>query len=654
MRQRFDILKNAYKNNDQQRCELVSHLLFFYDLNQDGPRLVWICQMIVKERKDISTQSWLFKLARLANLCVKFISLQKQENVAPLLRFIEIFTSPKNYQDSQWLLQLFDYLVRQDFFAHLRRICDAKIPPMLAETTKAPTPIAETLFNLIMQPLRLIRDDDNDFGKKVLLNLTKNFLTNQFSEQVDYFIVPSLAREKSFPYGLWSKILYQCSRTFDGNDHGLDIQTPWLLYSFLKIGKIHLGNVENFDVQNYLNVLSDLTGSIMSKQHISGLTSTDHSDSDIEEDEMDMETNENMESQTIAKSIAMLNDEEVVASLVSATEKSQNEPLALTALCKLCHNLLLSDPSALHHFRLLYTLAFRPVLLHRLWNLILDTKRPSLVGSSIPLLTVIARGIRLSVNERDAIVPLLAVFAAVFCYLLVTIHDTEFYGDEVASGANAKIWMPFTLSELVPMSLSLRDVTLGLIELAFPQSRPAVREEYQQAVKSVRNIDDHLDAINNTDTQIWSHLFKITVNLVRQLYTRDTRRQFCPENHWINDRITLPLDRPHDISFRRSRLRQYRPFQGLRVFTREELVEEGPPLSTKEVRLATVLREMPYAISFSQRVHVFHNLVARDKEDHQGDRVHFLQGKAIRIHVRRNFIYEDAFDSLSPDNGKSN
>ena len=65
------------------------------------------------------------------------------------------------------------------------------------------------------------------------------------------------------------------------------------------------------------------------------------------------------------------------------------------------------DPLALHHFRLLYTLAFRPVFLHRLWNLILDTKRPALMGSSVPLLTVISRGIRLSTHERDAIVPLL-------------------------------------------------------------------------------------------------------------------------------------------------------------------------------------------------------------------------------------------------------
>jgi ubiquitin-protein ligase E3 C len=64
----------------------------------------------------------------------------------------------------------------------------------------------------------------------------------------------------------------------------------------------------------------------------------------------------------------------------------------------------------------------------------------------------------------------------------VTIHDLEFYGDEM-DGQQKHVWMPFTLSELVPMSLALRDVTLGLVELAFPESRPTVKEEYQHAIQ---------------------------------------------------------------------------------------------------------------------------------------------------------------------------
>ena len=127
--------------------------------------------------------------------------------------------------------------------------------------------------------------------------------------------------------------------------------------------------------------------------------------------------------------------------------------------------MLVLHPLALHKFRLLYTLAFRPgtttsrplktiyvpiasfslqdkliifsVFLHNLWNLVLDTRRNSVVrggsgvssgGGSVPLITVICRGMRPTPEERDEIVPLLAVFAALFGYLLVTIHDTEFYG----------------------------------------------------------------------------------------------------------------------------------------------------------------------------------------------------------------------------------
>ena len=78
----------------------------------------------------------------------------------------------------------------------------------------------------------------------------------------------------------------------------------------------------------------------------------------------------------------------------------------------------------------------------------------------------------MSPQERDDILPQLAVFSSLFGYLLVTIHDTEFYSNQ----AQGKAWMPFSLTELVKMSLHLRDIALGLVELAFPDSRPAVRE----------------------------------------------------------------------------------------------------------------------------------------------------------------------------------
>ena len=203
-------------------------------------------------------------------------------------------------------------------------------------------------------------------------------------------------------------------------------------------------------------------------------------------------------------------------------------------------------------------------------------------------------------HERDEVVPHLAVFSSLFGYLLVTIHDSEFYNNSSEAGAvRGKAWMPFTLPELVNMSQHLRDICLGLVELAFPESRRVVREDYRHAVESVKQ--EQVEE-GGEEVRVWSHLFRSLVLIVRQLYNRDTRRQYCPSNHWINDKIVLPQDRNQDISFRRSRLRAYRPFRGLRVFTRDELSSSGPPLTTKEVRLATILRELPFTISFSQRV----------------------------------------------------
>ena len=51
--------------------------------------------------------------------------------------------------------------------------------------------------------------------------------------------------------------------------------------------------------------------------------------------------------------------------------------------------------------------------------------------------------------------------------------------------------MPFTLGQLVPMALALRDVALGLVELAFPESRPAVRGRY--IFLSFRRTNAHID-----------------------------------------------------------------------------------------------------------------------------------------------------------------
>ena len=48
---------------------------------------------------------------------------------------------------------------------------------------------------------------------------------------------------------------------------------------------------------------------------------------------------------------------------------------------------------------------------------------------------------------------------------------------------------------------------------------------------------------------------------------------------------------------------------------------------------------------------MFHQLIQQDKLEHQGHALNFGIGQTISIAVRRNYLYEDAFEKLSPDNG---
>lgn len=81
-------------------------------------------------------------------------------------------------------------------------------------------------------------------------------------------------------------------------------------------------------------------------------------------------------------------------------------------------------------------------------------------------------------------------------------------------------------------------------------------------------------------------------------------------------------------------------------------IVEGPPLSTRELRTMTVIREMPFLLPFQERVLVFQNHVLKDKLEHQGEAPYAFRERGLDVSVRRNYLYEDAFDKLSPTNGK--
>lgn len=66
----------------------------------------------------------------------------------------------------------------------------------------------------------------------------------------------------------------------------------------------------------------------------------------------------------------------------------------------------------------------------------------------------------------------------------------------------------------------------------------------------------------------------------------------------------------------------------------------------------TVLKEIPFVLPFEERVVVFQGLLLNDKIEYQNTDSPFMIGSNIHITIRRNYLYEDAFDKLSIENGK--
>lgn len=64
----------------------------------------------------------------------------------------------------------------------------------------------------------------------------------------------------------------------------------------------------------------------------------------------------------------------------------------------------------------------------------------------------------------------------------------------------------FEFNELGGLCRTLRQICLGLVELAYPESRPAVTGQYRDAVAA-----SHIDVSGKNETPAWSHLFKVTI-----------------------------------------------------------------------------------------------------------------------------------------------
>ncbi|XP_006002235.1 ubiquitin-protein ligase E3C isoform X2 [Latimeria chalumnae] len=674
-RSAFDHCVNITQSGGFSVCDggnlthLVRKLLFFYKQKEDSKRLVWLCQNLIKHNSQFVKQlagpdrlTCLFQIKRLLDLCCRLLQSCESDgsSVALPLRMLEIFSSQNTYvsvlQDANCVASLIEqilhYVVQKGYYRSLYILVNKKLPPGIEYSDDLRVPLAETLLENVLKPLHFTYVScPRDARQQIFTAFTEEFLAAPFTDQVFNFIIPALADARhAFPFAQFLNALLITER----NSPGEKQRAPWLFYFVLKVGETYLGSFPEDGLFMYLNILHILLPQLpVSMTGTHRQVNSDSEDEDEENIKMVATSNDERISVQfiIEECLKKLDSKQQTNTLLNMIWRDSASEEVFTMMASVCHTLMVQHRMMVPKVRLLYSLAFNARFLRHVWVLITSMTTKMITGSMVPLLQVISRGSPMSLEDSNRIIPLFYLFSSLFSHSLISVHDNEFFGDPIeVSGQIQSSMMPFTLEELMTMSRCLRDACLGIIKLAYPETKPEVREEYIVAFKSVGvRTNSEMQQRIQAEQKRWIQLFKVITNLVKMLKSRDTRRPFCPPDHWLSQQVNIRADKVTQLYVPSAR-HMWRVRRMGRIGPLQSTLDVGvepAPLSVSEERQLAILTELPFVVPFEERVKIFQRLILADKQESQGDGP-FLDG--INVTIRRNYIYEDAYDKLSPEN----
>ncbi|XP_036212141.1 ubiquitin-protein ligase E3C isoform X4 [Myotis myotis] len=648
---------------------LVRQLLFFYKQNEDSKRLIWMYQNLIKHSSLFVQQldgsdrlTCLFHLKRLMSLCCRLLQNCNDDslNVALPMRMLEVFSSEKTYlpvlQDASYVVsvieQVLHYMIQNGYYRSLYLLINSKLPSSIEYSDLSRVPIAKVLLENVLKPLHFTYNSCPEGARQqVFAAFTEECLAAPFTDQIFHFVIPALAdTQAAFPFEPFLDALL--SAESGARARG---QAPWLFYFVLTVGENYLGTLSEDGLLVYLRVLQAFLAQLPVAP--AGASCQDSgSDSEEEGAEGDQRRSTPADGRLslpyiTEECLKKLDTKQQTNTLLNLVWRDSASEEAFTLMACICHTLMVQQRMMVPRVRLLYSLAFNARFLRHLWVLISSMTTQMITGSMVPLLQVISRGSPMSFEDSSRIIPLFYLFSSLFSHSLISIHDNEFFGDPIeAAGQRQSSLMPFTLEELVVLSRCLRDACLGIIKLAYPETKPEVREEYVTAFQSIGvTTSAEMQQCIQMEQKRWIQLFKVITNLVKMLKSRDTRRNFCPPNHWLSEQEDIRADKVTQLYvpaarhvWRFRRMGRIGPLQSTL-----DVGLESPPLSVSEERQLAILTELPFVVPFEERVKIFQRLIYADKQEVQGDGP-FLDG--INVTIRRNYIYEDAYDKLSPEN----
>uniref|UniRef100_A0A669CDZ6 Ubiquitin-protein ligase E3C n=1 Tax=Oreochromis niloticus TaxID=8128 RepID=A0A669CDZ6_ORENI len=655
-------------------CLLSRQLIFFYRQSVDAHRLIWLCQNLVKHNGQFvkllvgpQKKTCVFQIKRILGFCCRLLQSCTDDslNVAVPMRMLEIFSTERTYLPvipdannvASLLEQILHYMVQKGYYRSLYILVNHRLPSSL-EYSDAPTiPLASTLLEHILKPLHFTYSSCTTGARQfVFAAFTEEFISAPFTEQIFHFFVPALSDFRhSFPF---EAFLSSLQGTIDSSS-AAQSQAPWLFYFVLSVGEnrsclcctcfscTFLCSLSEEGLLLYLRALQTLLPllPVSESSNRPEVSSDSEDDDDAGIQPLPMQDDSRISVQLITEEcVHKLDTKHQTNALLNLVWRDSASEEVFTMMASICHTLMVQHRLMVPKVRLLYSLAFNARFLRHLWHLITSMTTKMITGSMVPLLQLISRGSPMSFEDSNRIIPVFYLFSSLFSHSLISVHDSEFFGHAM-EGQTQSSMMPFTLLELVTLSRCLRDACLGIIKLAYPKTKAEHREEYMAAFRSVgvktnTEVQQHIQA----EQKRWVQLFKVRCSPVTLILAR-RRRQELQVRHYL-PLFSLQVTQLYVPSarhvWRTRRMGRIGPLQSTL-----DVGLEPPQLSVSEERHLAILTELPFVVPFEERVKIFQRLIFADKRDVQGDGP-FPDG--INVTIRRNYIYEDAYDKLSPEN----
>lgn len=299
-------------------------------------------------------------------------------------------------------------------------------------------------------------------------------------------------------------------------------------------------------------------------------------------------------------------------------------------------NIWLCSDKSHQQLTLCINLTYNKEYIRGLWQLMSTLRRESAFSEPISLVSILSRGLPLAVNETKELIPLVTMFSYLLNFNLSSLTDEEFHSDEDYR-TNPK---PFKLTELISVSKTMKNLAVGIIVVAYPDLHT---HKHDQCLYC--NIPTDNKYYNY---MFWTKLHDEVVSMVVHLRDRDLRFPFTKDGHWYSSFVsnvsnTVPVYKGlNDCPIK--------PFR----CAFEDVHERGPQaksmLTTHECRILRLLSSIPFIVPFMKRVEILQNSTDTLKMEYQNPDAAFLVVPNTHYRIRRNYIYEDAFDKLSLDN----